>query len=419
MISIPRGTKDVLPSESHKWRYLESKIRVAARNFGFGEIRTPIFEHTELFRRGVGDGTDIVNKEMYTFDDKGGRSISLKPEGTAGAVRSYIENGLYALPQPVKVYYVTPVFRYEKPQSGRLREHHQFGAEIFGSASPRADFEIISLAIEFLDSIGLRDARLNLNSIGCKACRARYESDLAEHLRKRASELCPACRERMEKNPLRALDCKNAGCRAATESAPRVSDYLCADCRAHRDELRALLDASGIRHVMNDSVARGLDYYTGTVFEFCSDEIGAQSAVCGGGRYDGLVSGLGGPDVPAVGFGLGLERIMLCMDAQGLGYGAIDAPTAYVASASDAQAAEAQLLAREIRRGGASCVTDLVGRSLKAQMRHADKLGAKFAVFVGEEELKSGEFEVRRMSDGAVRRATRAELATGEIFENV
>ena len=291
MINIPKGTKDVVPSESYKWHFIEDKARQIAKEFCMREIRTPVFEHTELFLRGVGDTTDIVNKEMYTFNDKGGRSITLKPEGTAGVARAFIENGLGENPQPTKMYYITPVFRYERPQAGRLREHHQFGVEIYGSASPQADAEVILIARAMLNKVGIKDdmLSLNINSIGCPKCRADYNRALKEYFSARIDGMCSTCRERLDKNPLRILDCKEEGCRKIAADAPVILDYLCDDCKNHHEQLCSALEAAGVKYTINPHIVRGLDYYTRTVFEFISTAIGAQGTVCGGGRYDGLV----------------------------------------------------------------------------------------------------------------------------------
>ena len=321
MINIPKGTKDVLPQESYKWHYVEDLARKTAKDFCASEIRTPTFEHTELFLRGVGDTTDIVNKEMYTFEDKGGRSITLKPEGTAGVARAFIENSLYAGAQPTKMYYITPVFRYERPQAGRLREHHQFGVEYYGSDSPYADVEVMMIAKTFFDRLGIRKLQLNINSIGCRKCRKDYNEALKEYLRSELDKMCPTCRERFEKNPLRILDCKEEGCKAITAGAPVILDYLCDDCRAHHESVCAQLTKLGIDFKVNPHIVRGLDYYTRTVFEFISSDIGAQGTVSGGGRYNDLIEDVGGKPCPAVGFGMGLERLILTMEALGLPFG--------------------------------------------------------------------------------------------------
>ena len=333
MINIPKGTKDVIPSESYKWHFVEDKAREVAKEFCMQEIRTPVFEHTELFLRGVGDTTDIVNKEMYTFNDKGGRSITLKPEGTAGVARAFIENGLGENPQPTKMYYITPVFRYERPQAGRLREHHQFGVEIYGSATPQADAEVILIARAMLNKVGIKDdmLALNINSIGCPKCRADYNRALKEYFSARIGEMCSTCRERLDKNPLRILDCKEEKCKEIGAGAPVILDYLCDDCKKHHEELCKALEAVGVKYTVNPHIVRGLDYYTRTVFEFISTAIGAQGTVCGGGRYDGLVQQVGGKPTPAAGFGMGIERLLMVMQNTGIQIPQPAGPDVYLA----------------------------------------------------------------------------------------
>ena len=313
MINIPKGTKDVLPNQSYKWQYVENTAREVARAFNLSEIRTPTFEYTELFQRGVGETTDVVNKEMYTFEDKGGRSITLKPEGTAGAARLFIENGLASSPMPVKTFYITPAFRYERPQAGRLREFHQFGIEVFGSSAFQTDAEVIFAASAFLDKLGVK-TKLEINSIGCKVCRAEYNKALKEYFKPHLADMCETCRTRFDKNPLRMLDCKEEGCKKINAGAPDITDYLCGECSQHFEGVKSLLSAQGLEFTINPRIVRGLDYYSKTVFEFVSDAIGAQGTVCGGGRYDGLVEQLGGQTVPAIGFAAGIERLLLLME---------------------------------------------------------------------------------------------------------
>ena len=400
MINIPKGTKDVLPSQAYKWQFIEDCARKTARQFNINEVRTPVFEHTELFARGVGDTTDIVNKEMYTFLDKGGRSVTLKPEGTAGVARMFIENGLASSPLPMKSYYITPCYRYERPQAGRLREFHQFGVEIYGSPAPSADVEAIFAASAFLQKLGI-SAQLRLNSIGCPACRAGYNAALKEYFRPRLGEMCATCRERFEKNPLRMLDCKEEGCKAITAGAPKILDYLCPDCAAHFQKVKELLAASGIEYVVDPNIVRGLDYYTRTVFEFVSDSIGAQGTVCAGGRYDGLIAGLGGPSTPAVGFAAGLERLLLLMDNTGARFPAAPVPDIYVAGMDEASRARALSLVAALRRQDISAECDLMERSVKAQLKYADKLGARYVAVIGENELAEGAVNLKKMSDGS------------------
>ena len=400
MINIPKGTKDVLPSQAYKWQFIEDCARKTARQFNINEVRTPVFEHTELFARGVGDTTDIVNKEMYTFLDKGGRSVTLKPEGTAGVARMFIENGLASSPLPMKSYYITPCYRYERPQAGRLREFHQFGVEIYGSPAPSADVEAIFAASAFLQKLGI-SAQLRLNSIGCPACRAGYNAALKEYFRPRLGEMCATCRERFEKNPLRMLDCKEEGCKAITAGAPKILDYLCPDCAAHFQKVKELLAASGIEYVVDPNIVRGLDYYTRTVFEFVSDSIGAQGTVCAGGRYDGLIAGLGGPSTPAVGFAAGLERLLLLMENTGVQFPAAPVPDIYVAGMDESSRARAFSLAAALRRQDISAECDLMERSVKAQLKYADKLGARYVAVIGENELAEGAVNLKKMSDGS------------------
>lgn len=400
MINIPKGTKDVLPETSYQWQYIENTAREVAREFNFKEIRTPTFEHTELFARGVGDTTDIVNKEMYTFEDKGGRSITLKPEGTAGAVRLFIENGLASVPMPVKAFYITPAFRYERPQAGRLREFHQFGLEVFGAASAETDAEVIFAASSFLDKLGIQKTQLQLNSIGCKTCRADYNRALKEYYRPHLDEVCATCRTRFEKNPLRLLDCKEEGCKRFVAGAPRIVDYLCSACSEHFEKVKSLLSAQGVEFTVNPAIVRGLDYYTRTVFEFVSTAIGAQGTVCAGGRYDGLVEELGGAPTPAIGFAAGIERLLLLMENTGVAFPEEPTPLLYLAGMDDETRAKAFGLATSLRQKGICVEIDHMGRSVKAQLKYADKIGAKYVAVLGGNELATGEVSLKRMADG-------------------
>jgi len=401
MINIPKGTKDVLPEQSYKWQFVENAARQTARQFNIKEIRTPVFEHTELFQRGVGETTDVVTKEMYTFEDKGGRSITLKPEGTAGAARMFIENGLANSPLPLKAFYITPCYRYERPQAGRLREFHQFGIEVFGSAEADTDAEVIFAASSFLDKLGIKDVRLEINSIGCKTCRAKYNEALKEYFRPHLSEMCQTCNERFEKNPMRMIDCKEEGCKKITANAPKILDYLCDDCRAHFEKVKQLLTALNVQYTVNPDIVRGLDYYSRTVFEFVSTSIGAQGTVCGGGRYDGLIAELGGGNVPAIGFAAGLERLLLLMENTGVAFPESPVPEIYIAGMDDASRKEAFRLVCDLRTNGICAECDHMNRSVKAQMKYADKCGAKFVAVIGESEISSGECNVKRMSDGS------------------
>ena len=400
MISIPKGTKDVLPADSYKWQYVEEKAREIARLYNLREIRTPVFEHTELFARGVGETTDVVTKEMYTFFDKGNRSITLKPEGTAGVARSFVENGLYSTPMPLKMYYIIPAFRYERPQAGRLREFHQFGVEVYGSPTPDTDAEVIALAHDFIASLGLR-AKLHVNSIGCKTCRKAFNDALKAYLRPRLDEMCPDCRARFDKNPMRILDCKVPECRKVTAGAPVITDYLCDDCRAHFDAVQRYLKIAGIPYDIDTKIVRGLDYYTRTVFEFVSEEIGAQGTVLGGGRYDGLIEAIGGPATPAVGFAAGLERLLLLMEKSGAAIPGEPAPTVYFAGMDAACREKAFALAVDLRKAGIPCEVDHMDRSLKAQFKYADKINARFTAVIGGNELAAGVMNVKDMSDSS------------------
>lgn len=406
MINIPKGTKDMLPSEAYKWHYVERIARQTAANFGFKEIRTPMFEHTELFLRGVGETTDIVNKEMYTFDDKGGRSMTLRPEGTAGVARCFIENGLAQGVMPMKAYYIASVFRYEKPQNGRLREHHQFGVECYGSDSPSADAEIIALADTFLRNAGLESLELNLNSIGCPTCRAAYNKALKEYIGENLHCMCGQCQTRFEKNPLRILDCKEEKCKAVTKNAPKILDFLCDDCKAHFEAVQSILTDLGIKFTINPGIVRGLDYYTRTVFEFVSTDIGSQGTVCGGGRYNNLVEEVGGKPTPAVGFGLGLERLLLVLENTNSLKAEEESVEYYFAPLGDNAKALARKIVFELRRKGVSAETDIMDRSVKAQMKYADKIGAKFVVVIGDDEIEKGVVSVKNMADGTTEERT-------------
>ncbi len=400
MINIPKGTKDVLPFESYKWHYVENIVREVARLFGACEIRTPTFEHTELFLRGVGDTTDIVNKEMYTFEDKGGRSMTLKPEGTAGVARAFIENSLFNRPQPTKMYCITPVFRYERPQAGRLREHHQFGVEFFGADSWQADVEVISLAKTIFDKLGVKELQLNINSIGCPKCRKEYNAALKEYLASKIDGMCATCKDRLDKNPLRILDCKEEGCKEIIKDAPNTIDYLCDECKTHHDNVCKGLTSIGLDYTVNPRIVRGLDYYTRTVFEFISTSIGAQGTVCGGGRYNNLVEQVGGKPTSAVGFGMGLERLIIVLDKLGHTFGGEVVSDVYIAPMCDEARQLAMPLAKSLREKGLSCEYDLMDRSFKAQMKYADKLGCRAVVIIGEDEIKECRASVKFMYSG-------------------
>lgn len=395
-----KGTLDLLPKESSKTQYIEAAVREIAENYGFLEMRTPVFEHTELFQRSVGETTDVVQKEMYTFEDKGGRSITLRPEGTAGAARAFLEHGLFNDALPQKIYYLTSCYRYEKPQAGRLREFHQFGVESFGAGTPAADAEIISLAHAVFRYLGVQNLRLEINSIGCPECRKHFQDALKAYFSERREDLCDTCKSRLERNPMRILDCKSPVCSEIASGAPKILDYLCDDCRAHFDAVQQYLRAMDIEFTVNPTIVRGLDYYTRTVFEFVSNEIGAQGTVCGGGRYDGLLEELGGKPMPACGFGMGIERLLLLMEAQGVPFPEPKKCDIYLVSMGEAAGLEAAALAEALREEGLSAQFDTVGRGLKAQMKYADKIGAAYTVVLGDAELENRRVNLKAMRDG-------------------
>ncbi len=395
-----RGTNDVLPQDSYKWRYVEEKMLDVASRFGFSEIRVPVFEHTEVFTRSVGDTTDVVQKEMYTFDDKGGRSITLRPELTAGTVRSVIEHGLIYGTLPVKICYIGGCYRYEKPQAGRLREFHQFGVECFGAKSPAADAEVILLANTLLNELGVRDLSLEINSIGCPECRKKYHEALKTYFESRKQELCDTCLDRIDRNPMRILDCKSPVCKEIAANAPVMIDYLCEECSDHFDSVKKFLGAAGLEFTVNPHIVRGLDYYTKTVFEFVSNSIGAQSTVCGGGRYDGLVSQMGGPELPSLGFGMGIERLMMVLEAQNCPIKPESPIDLYIAPMGESAALKATEICTALRNEGFKAVTDVAGRGLKAQMKYADKIGAQFSVVIGDDELKNNACKIKNMQTG-------------------
>lgn len=399
-ITAPRGTKDVLPEESRAWQILEEKLRSLAHRFGFREIRFPTFEDVALFDRGVGDTTDVVQKEMYDFYDKGDRHIALRPEGTASVVRAFIEHSLHAKGLPLKVYYIAPNFRYEKPQAGRLREHHQFGVECFGAYDASADAEVISLGATLLRELGITNTTLHLNSCGCKECRKEYHAALKKYFETRKGELCDTCNDRLDRNPMRILDCKSDICKAIAKDAPKITDYLCDECRAHFDKLRSYLDATGIEYELDPMLVRGLDYYTNTVFEFVSGSLGAQSTVLGGGRYNGLVGTLGGPETAGLGFGCGIERLMLTLEAEGKLSSERLVPDVFVAYAEERAESVSHSLVYELRALGVSAERDTTGRSLKAQMKYAGKIGARYSAVIGGSEIDEGKITLKNMDSG-------------------
>lgn len=396
----PRGTNDLLPEDSYKWQFVEDRLLSTAGLYGFKEIRTPVFEHTEVFVKNVGDTTDVVQKEMYTFTDKGDRSITLRPEFTAGVIRSVIENSLTAAALPVKVCYCGGCYRYEKPQAGRLREFHQFGVECIGAASPAADAEVISLGAQLLRDVGIEKISLEINSIGCPTCRAEYHKALKEYFAGKKDELCGTCNERLDRNPMRILDCKSPVCSEIAKDAPAVIDYLCDDCQAHFDGVKAHLDGMGIDYKVNPRIVRGLDYYTRTVFEFISGDIGAQATVCGGGRYDGLLEQMGSQPHPALGFAMGIERLLMVLESQGTEIPKPKNCDIYIAPMGEAATLKASTLCAALRDEGFEALTDIVGRGLKAQMRYANKIGAEYTLVLGDSELESGKAKLKHMETG-------------------
>lgn len=406
-----KGTHDILPEEVYKWDYMEGVIRDVCARYGYKEIRTPIIEATELFQRGIGDTTDVVTKEMYTFTDRGNRSVTLRPENTASAVRAYLEHKMYGDQQVHKMFYIGSMFRYDRPQAGRYREFHQFGLEVLGASSPLADAEVIAMACEIFHRLGLKDLNLHLNSIGDKNCRPAYRQKLIEFFEGKKDQLCDDCRERLYKNPLRILDCKEEGCKKASIGAPEITDYLCDDCHKKFEAVKHYLDGLGISYTVDPRLVRGLDYYTNTAFEIQYPPLGAQSAVCGGGRYDGLVEEIGGPSTPGIGFAIGLERLLLALEMQNL----IPAPKAqkrvYIAALGEDAVAEGFKIQEELRGLGVLTDMDLQGRSLKGQMKQAGKLDSQFTVIIGSNELEKGAAAVKNMADGTQKDIPFAEVA--------
>lgn len=413
MIIAPKGTKDVTPSEAFKWHFVEDTIKERADIYGYREIRTPTFEYTELFQRGVGDTTDVVQKEMYTFTDKGGRNLTLKPEGTAGAVRSFVEHGLYNSALPLKAYYFTPVFRYERPQAGRYREHHQFGAEVFGATEPTMDAELIAFALDIISSFGINELSLCINSIGCPKCRAEYNAALKEYMNSRREELCSTCRERLEKNPLRILDCKVPSCGEIAANAPVILDYLCDDCREHFEKLKQLLDAAGIAYTVDPHIVRGLDYYVRTVFEIIYTQPGGDKiTVCGGGRYDGLSAQISDVSVASAGFGMGLERLIMVLENAGILPPDDDNCRVFIASMGQRAETEAFTLAQRLRALGIRAEINHCKRSLKAQMKYADKIRAQSVIVIGDNEVDGDVYTVKDMASGEESVFAKADIAS-------
>ena len=401
MIQKIKGTMDILPNETPLFRYIEGIMREEAEKYGYGEIRTPTFENTELFVRGVGDTTDVVQKEMYTFADREeNRSISLRPEGTASVARAIIENGKCSDPMPLKYYYIISCFRHEKPQAGRSREFFQFGTEMFGAESPAADATVMALASSVLKRLGLKNVKLHINSIGCKECRPNYRKALVDYYSAHEDKLCDTCKTRLLKNPLRLLDCKNPDCAALAKDAPKTVEHLCESCSSKFELLKASLDAMKIEYTVDTSIVRGLDYYTGAVFEFIAEGIGAQSTVCGGGRYDGLVESLGGPALSGIGFGMGITRVILAMREQGLDKIEAKKPKLYIAALGDRAVVKSLEITERMRSAGEYAECDIVGRSLKAQMKYANKIGAEYTLIIGDSEIDAGVAQLKNMADG-------------------
>ncbi len=402
----PKGTADIVPAQAYKWHTVESLARETAEAFGFKEIRTPMFEATSLFERSVGDTTDVVQKEMYTVTAKQPLNaekevaFTLRPEGTAGAARAVIENGILNEAFPQKVYYIISCFRHEKPQAGRLREFHQFGAEMYGSSSPCADADMIALAKSYIDRLGIKDIELYINSIGCPKCRAEYYNALKSYFEERKSELCETCLNRLDKNPMRILDCKSEVCSEISKDAPVILDYLCADCKEHFESLKTNLSAMDINYKINPKIVRGLDYYTRTVFEFITTSIGAQGTVCGGGRYDGLIEEIGGKPTPALGFAMGIERLIMTMENQGCNFIAPKKCNIFIASMGDKALSSAIVLTKRLRDEGFWAEYDVMDRGLKAQMKYADKIGAEFSMVLGDNELENGAAHLKNMKTG-------------------
>ena len=410
MISIPKGMKDLLPSESHKWQYVEDVFRTLAETYGYKEIRTPMVESTELFARGIGDTTDVVQKEMYSFE-KADRSLTLKPEGTAGVVRAFIENKLYAEGLPAKYYDITPCYRYEKMQKGRSREFHQFGIECFGASGMMADAEVIRIAYDVLTTLGIDDVKLKINSIGCPNCRAEYRKALQDFLRPNLDKLCDTCKSRFDRNPMRILDCKSPECQALVKGAPVMLDYLDEDCRNAFEELKSLLDAYGVPYEVDPGIVRGLDYYTKTAFEFVSDKLGSQSTVCGGGRYDKLIEQLGGPDTPGVGFDMGIERLMLILEASGFKFDPDKTSDLLICGLGEKAKIKAIELAEDLRGSGVSVMIDVMDRGLKAQFKYADRLNVPYVAVIGDDELAKGVVSLRDM-----KRSEQKEVPMDNLF---
>lgn len=410
-IKAPRGTRDILGDESWKWAHVLKVCRAVARDFGYSEVMLPIFEHTELFCRGIGDATDIVEKEMYTFLDKGDRSITLRPELTASMVRSYIEHDMRRLPQPVKLWGWGPMFRYERPQKGRYRQFYQIDFEILGVPSALADIETIDTSMEIYRRLGLSNLQVLINSVGCPKCRPVYREALKKFISDRLSEFCETCQSRFDRNPLRVLDCKQPTCKELTEHAPSMIDSLCEECRDHFDAVMDGLARIGAQVRIDNRLVRGLDYYTKTAYEILAGELGAQNAMCGGGRYDNLAEAIGGPHVPGVGFASGIERIVITLEGQNAYQGEVPTIDVYVITASPEAETDSAILVHDLRAAGLSSDMDFTGRSVKAQMKYASQSGVKFVCIIGEDEIKSGAVTMKNMSTGEQSSIPRGDVA--------
>lgn len=415
MIQKPKGTRDILPDESYKWQYIERKVQELFKNYGCKEIRVPVFENTELFQRGVGDTTDVVQKEMYTFEDKGGRSVTLRPEGTAGVVRAYIENGMASLPSPIKVWYNMAMYRYENVQKGRLREFHQIGAEIFGTSSYMADVETITMANEIFKVLNIPNIELTINSIGCPTCRAEYQKALKKFLEKNIDQYCYTCQTRFEKNPMRILDCKEEKCKELNQGAPVILNYLCDECKTHFENVKSLLSEVGIEYKIDSGIVRGLDYYTKTVFEFISKTEGY--TVLGGGRYDGLVKELGGPETPALGFALGIERLVEIYEKYNKeNIVKPETPKLYIAQIGEKANNLATILVKQLRENGVNVQKDITEKSIKAQFKYADKIMTEFVLTIGEDEINNNKAKLKRMETGE---EIETKLSVEDIMKNI
>lgn len=400
-IKRPKGTEDITPNQVYKWHFVEALMREISALNGYSEIRTPAFEHTELFQRGVGETTDVVQKEMYTFEDKAGRSLTLKPEGTSPAVRAFIENGIFNEPQPTKMYYFTPCFRYEKPQSGRLREHHQFGIEAFGSSDPSVDAEVINVAMSLYKRLGVNSLRLKINSIGCPKCRVEYNKKLKDYLSPKLESLCETCKDRYHKNPLRIIDCKEERCQQQINEIPFMLHNLCEECSDHFEKFKEALDLIGLEYTVDPKIVRGLDYYTKTAFEIVTDTIGAQGTVCGGGRYDGLIEEVGGPSTPGVGFGMGIERLLLVLEKAGIEIPTPPSVDLFIIGLGDLGVKESIRWIHKLRDNNIKCDKDYMARSLKAQMKYANKMNAKFVTVIGEDEINNNKIKIKNMENSS------------------